>query len=517
MDDNEVTFGRFRLRLGQRELMRDGAPLRLGGRALEILCVLASAKGEVVSKDELMAKVWPGVVVGENAIQVHVSALRKALDDGDVGQNHILTLTGRGYRLTGLDARPGPVTEPAYAQQGLAVPNKPSIAVLPFQNMSSDPEQEYFADGMVDDIISGLARIKWIFVIARNSSFAYKGKAVDLRHVGNELGVRYLLEGGVRKSGNRVRITCKLIEASTGAHLWVERYDRMLDDIFALQDEITMSVVGAIEPNVRKAEIERIRRKRPESLDAYDLVLRALPFVCHMMAEGASTAAPLLHKALELEPDYPFAHAALAWCYHCKFSRGTLHEEDRVAALHHATAAVAGNADDAAALAISGLVIWFDSGDASAALDLFERALALSNSNIFALCCSAASLAWMGKTELSVDHARRALRLSPFDPLNFQSNNALALSYLAAKQYAEALEAARRASQINPTFSVPLLLQTAALIGLGRHSEARHAAKRVLDVDPNFSVRKYRVVNGHVPEVFAPLAEAWRAAELPEG
>jgi TolB-like protein/Tfp pilus assembly protein PilF len=516
MDDDEVTFGRFRLRLENRELMRDGAPVRLGGRALEILCVLATAKGQLVSKDELMAKVWPGLVVGENAIQVHVSALRKAIEESDGEQSHILTLTGRGYRLVGLDKRPAPVNGSDAARLELALPNKPSIAILPFQNMSSDPEQEYFADGMVEDIVSGLARIKWIFVTARNSSFIYKGKAVDRRQVGNELGVRYLLEGGVRKSGNRVRITCKLIEASTGEHLWVEQYDRVLDDIFALQDEISMSVVGAIEPNVRKAEIDRIKRKRPESLDAYDLVLRAFPFVCQLMAEGAATAAPLLHRALAIEPDYPFAHAALAWCYHCKFSRGMLREEDRVAALHHAKAAVTGGADDATALAISGLVIWFDSGDAEAALDLFHRALALSNSSIFALCCSAAPLAWMGKTELAIDHAQRALRLSPFDPLNFLSNNALALSFLTTHRYAEALEAARRAAQINPTFSVPLLLQTAALVRLGRKDEARDVAKRVLILDPNFSARKYGVVNAHVPVVFAPLAEAWRAAGLPE-
>jgi DNA-binding winged helix-turn-helix (wHTH) protein len=180
MDDDEVTFGRFRLRLENRELMRDGAPLRLGGRALEILCVLASAKGQLVSKDELMAKVWPGSAVGENAIQVHVSALRKALEGGDGGRSHILTLTGRGYRLVGLGTPPTPVTRVNDAR--LTLPNKTSIAILPFRNMSSDPDQEYFADGMVEDIVSGLARIKWIFVTARNSSFIYKGKlSIDSR------------------------------------------------------------------------------------------------------------------------------------------------------------------------------------------------------------------------------------------------------------------------------------------------------------------------------------------------
>ena len=188
--------------------------------------------------------------------------------------------------------------------------------------MSADPEQEYFADGIVEDIITGLSRIRWLFVIARNSSFIYKGKAVDVKQVGRELGVRYVLEGGVRRAGNRIRITAQLVDAETGAHLWAERYDRLLDDIFAVQDEITMSVIGAIEPSLRKAEIERIKRKRPDSLDAYDLVLRALPFLYSAMPGGVATAIPLLEKALELEPDYARAQADLAWCLHHRFSRG---------------------------------------------------------------------------------------------------------------------------------------------------------------------------------------------------
>jgi TolB-like protein len=516
MNGKEVSFGLFRLDLEQRELSRNGTRMRLRSRALEILCVLASAKGEVVTKDELMARVWPGVVVEENVIQVHVSALRKALDEEKSGQSHVVTVPGRGYRLVGLQPPPRAISAEPDSKRHLALPDRPSIAVLPFQNMSSDPEQEYFADGMVEDIIAGLSRIKWLFVIARNSSFVYKGKAVDIRQAGRELGVRYLLEGGVRKSGNRVRITSQLIEAETGTHLWVERYDRLLDDIFAVQDEITMSVIGAIEPNLRKAETERVKRKRPDNLDAYDLFLRSLPFVSSMMAESAAPAIPLLEKALELEPNYASAHAALAWCLHCRFSRGLLREEDRAAALLHAGAAIAGGGDDATALAISGLVIWFDNHDSTTALDLFDRALALSTSNIFVFCCSAAPLAWMGKTDLAIERAQRALRLSPFDPMNFLSYDALALSYLQIGRNDEALAAAWRAAACNPSFSVPQLLQAAALVRLGRNEDAKAAAQRVLKLDPTFTVRKYSVVNGHVEAVFAPLAEAWRAAGLPE-
>jgi TolB-like protein/Flp pilus assembly protein TadD len=511
--DPEVCFGRFRLDLEKRTLWRDETPVRLGSRALDILSVLAAARGEVVSKDKLMAEVWPGLVVEENNIQVHISALRKALGEGGGGQSYVVTVPSRGYRLLGVQpSAERAVTDP---QGPLAIPDKPSIAVLPFLNMSNDPEQDYFADGIVEDIITGLSRIKWFFVIARNSSFIYKGMPTDVKRVGRELGVRYVLEGSVRKAENRVRITAQLIEAETGNHLWAERYDRLLDDIFAVQDEITMSVIAAIEPNLRKAEIERVKRKRPESLDAYDLVLRALPFVYSMMATGAAAAIPLLERALKLDPDYAHAHAPLAWCYHFRFSRGGLLEEDRLAAVRHARAAIA-DGDDATALAIAGLVIWFDERDAATSCNLFDRALAISESNIFALCCSAVALAWMGQSEPAVERARRALRHSPFDSLNYMSYDALAVAYFHTQRYEEARDAAQRAIESNPLFSVPHTLLAAALVRLGSSMEARAAAQRALALNPTFTVSGYGITVGHVPTLFASFAEAWRAAGMPD-
>jgi TolB-like protein len=206
--------------------------------------------------------------------------------------------------------------------------------------MSGDAEQDYFADGMVEDIITGLARMKWLFVIARNSSFAYKGKSVDVKQAGRELGVRYVLEGSVRRMANRMRVTGQLIEAETGRHIWADRYDRTLDDVFALQDELTMSVVAAIEPSLRQAEIERVKRKRPENLDAYDLVLRAIPHVYPSMPEEAAKALPLLERALEMEPDYALAHGFAAWSNEILFARGGRHEENRLGAIRHAHAAL---------------------------------------------------------------------------------------------------------------------------------------------------------------------------------
>lgn len=509
-----VNFGPFRLDFGLRQLSRDGRPIRLGSRALDILSTLAAAGGEIVTKDELMERVWTGLVVEESNLQVHVSALRKALGERD-GAIHVVTVPGRGYRLMGVRPPQTVGSEPARTENA-AASERPSIAVLPFQNMSNDPNQDYFADGMVEEIIAGLARIKWLLVIARNSTFTYKGKAVDVRQVGNELGVRYLLEGSVRKSADRLRITAKLIEAETRAQLWTERYDTALDDVFAVQDEIAMSVIGAIEPGLRKVEINRVRRKRPESLDAYDLVLQALPFVYNMMPERSGPAIPLIEKALVFEFDYPLAHAVLAWCFHFRFSRGGLHEGDRAMAIRHARAAVSGGSDDATTLAIAGFVIWFDAHDIPMAFDLFDRALALSNSNVVALCTSAVALAWMGKSDEAIERAQRALRLSPFDSLNYLSFQALAGANFHAGRFNEAEAAARRAVESNPYFSVPYAYLSAALVRLGRLSEARHAAKHLKALDPGFTVRRFATTVGVVPAVFDSFAEAWRAAGLPD-
>ena len=236
MVEGEVSFGRFRLDLAQRKLRRDDKRVRLGGRALDILCVLASAGRAIVSKDDLMSRVWPGVVVEENNLQVHIRALRRVLEEDQDGESCIVTVPGRGYRLL-RPPQPPAVAEPA-PESSLPLPDKPSLAVLPFVNLSGDPAQEYFADGMVEEITSALSRIRWLFVVARTSSFAYKGQAADVKRVGRELGVRYVLGGTVRKGGNRVRITAQLIDAETGGHLWADHFKGRLEDVFDLQDKV---------------------------------------------------------------------------------------------------------------------------------------------------------------------------------------------------------------------------------------------------------------------------------------
>ena len=303
------------------------------------------------------------------------------------------------------------------ARQGTgAFPHKPSIAVLPFQNMSGDPEQEYFADGIVEDIITGLSRIHWLFVIARNSSFTYKGKAVDVRQVGRELGVRYVLEGSVRKAGNRVRITAQLIEAATGAHLWADRFDGALEDIFDLQDQITDKVVAIVEPSLQRSEIERSRRKRPDSLDAYDLFLRAVPYTASQTAEDGKAAIRYLEEALRIEPDYPAAHALAAWCYEWCYSRGGFQEADKEAALRHARAALVGGTDDATALAIAGFVTTMLSQDHEAGLSAIERALALNPSCATALYLGAITNAFAGHPAAAVGAGQPRVAPQPVRP-----------------------------------------------------------------------------------------------------
>lgn len=397
-----------------------------------------------------------------------------------------------------------------------ASPDKPSIAVLPFANMSGDPEQEYFADGMVEEIITGLSRIKWLAVISRNSSHIYKNKPVPAKEAAEKFGVRYVLEGGVRKSGNRIRITAQLIDAETGAHLWAEKYDRLLDDVFALQDEITMCVLGAIEPNLRKAEIERVKRRRPSNLSAYDLVLRALPHVYASMPKETEAAIPLLEQALLLEPDYGAAQAFLALCFHVRFSRGGLDPVDRAAAIRLARAAVARGNDDATSIAVAAFVIALNEHDAATALPLFDRALELSSSNAFALACSAQALAFMGRSERAIERGERAIRLSPFDALNYRAYLALAVAHFHEQQYGEATEAARNVIAINPGFSFGYALLAASLVRLGEADAAQVATRSVLERQPSFTIRGFAAVAEFDAAVFKPLADAWRDAGLPQ-
>jgi adenylate cyclase len=456
----------------------------------------------------LQAMAEPGGICISRAVREQVGE-KLDLDYADLGEHKVKNIARPVHVFrVGTVARQDEKT-------ALALPDKASIAVLPFNNMSGDAEQDYFADGMVEDIITGLARIKWLFVIARNTTFVYKGRAVDVKQVARELGVHYVLEGSVRKAGSRVRITGQLIEAASGAHLWAERYDRALDDVFALQDEITLNVVGAIEPSLRLAEIGRVKRKRPDNLDAYDLVLRALPLTYNAVSEDVAKALPLLERALALEPDYALAHAMVGWCHEQRLLRDVLNAEVREAALRHAHAAVAVGADDATALGLAGFVISLLEHDTDTGIDALERALALSPSNAVALGFGAIALAWAGESERTIEWAERALRLSPFDPFRSRPLHALSLANFTAGRFEAAADAARRAIQVNPGFSLRHVMLAAALVRLGRGAEAKAAAERALALDPGLSVALIARMIGR-PQVSAALIAACREAGLPD-
>ena len=452
----------------------------------------------------------PGTIcLSDNAYQQIKGKL--AIDVTDMGEQQLKNIA-QPVRVYGI--RPGGAG--AAARPALSLPDRPSIAVLPFQNMSGDPEQDYFVDGMVEDIITGLSRIKWLFVIARNSTFTYKGRAVDVKQVGRELGVRYVLEGSVRKAADRVRITGQLIDTATGAHIWAERYDRKSDDIFALQDEITLSVVGAIEPSLRLAEIERVKRKRSDSLDAYDLVLQTQHDVYARTPERAAKALLLLERALAHDPTYALAHAYAAECYHTLFQRGGLRDKNRTASIRHAEAAIAHGHDDASALAFAGFVIGMDKHDRAAAFTAFEAALAVGPSSALTYILGSVILVFGGEAERAIEWAERGVRLSPLDPYRASAFCATSFAHFHRGRYAESVDAGRKAVQATPGFSVCHMALAAPLAKLGRFEEANAVAARVLELQPTFRCSTQFSGVGCVPALAAALTEMLCAAGLPD-
>jgi TolB-like protein len=500
------------LDVARRELRRRGEAVTLEPQVFDLLVHLIRNRDRVVSKDDLLDSVWGGRIVSESTLTSRINAARKAIGDSGDAQRLIRTLPRKGIRFV------GEVTEAHPAEPPLpdTPPGRASIAVLPFDNLSGDRTQEYFADGIVEEIITGLSRIKWLFVISRNSTLIWKGKRVDVKTVGRDLGVRYLLQGSVRRSGNHVRVTGQLIETATAAHVWADRYEGILGDIFRLQDEMTMSVIGAVEPTLRRAEVERVRRKRPDSLDAYDLFLRALPLAATAMPESADKALYFLQEAIRLEPNYAAVHGFIAWCHEQRYLRGGLHAETRQAALVHAHAAIETGSDDAMALAMGGFVVGVLERDYEMALEAIDRSLALSPSLALAFGFSSIIRAWMAEDSTAIEHARIGIRLSPYDPLVYLPYVGLAYAHLFAGNFVEAASAASRASAANPRFSVPRYLHTAALVRLGRLDEAKAMADVLLGLQPDFTISGLISGNITTPVRMGMLADALHRAGLPK-
>jgi TolB-like protein/class 3 adenylate cyclase len=401
----------------------------------------------------------------------------------------------------------------------LPLPDKPSIAVLPFANMSGDPEQEYFADGMVEEIITALSRIRWLFVIARNSSFTYKGQAVDVKQVGRELGVRYVLEGSVRKAGGRVRITGQLIDTSTGAHLWADRFHGALDDIFELQDQVASGVVGAIEPRLRQSEIERVSRKPTESLDAYDLYLRALALRDTHTDESMRDAIALLKRALAIDPNYVPAKAAIGWSrlHQRSHGRSPISEVEVAEAVAWARQALEAGKDDPEALWMAAFTLFYFAGERAIAATAIDRALALNPNSAHA---------WMVRGYVSLPESaaaieafERAIRLNPLDRLERGFIGGIAVAHLFARRYEQALDWSVRALLEEPGYPAALRTKAIASAYLDRIEEAREAVRQLLDAQPWNTLARtgqfYARLFGS-QEAAAIYVEGLRKAGLPE-
>lgn len=462
-----------------------------------------------------MSRVWPGAIVEDNALQVHVSALRKALGEDVGSQRHIVTVPGRGYRFVSEPA--GPNAAPIPPSSATPLPDKPSIAVLPFANMSGGPEQDYFADGIVEDIITALTRVPSLLVLARNSSFAYKSRPIDIRQVGRELGVRYLLDGSVRKASARLRISGQLIQADTGIHLWAEQFDGNLADIFALQEEITARVVGALVPNLQRAEIERARRKPPESLDAYDLYLRALACRHTMTREGCDEALRLLEQSLTLDAAFVSAAMLASTIWALRVSQGwSLIEHAQAEALRYARLAVRLDPHDAEALATLARWIAQSGHGYEEARSLAERSIAVDPNSARVWRNSGFVFVYMGEPETALDYLQRGLRFNPRDSWAHDSWSGVALALIQLQRDQDALAAARNAVQLNPRFTTALRALAAALALVGHFDEAREVVQRLLELDPTCSLAAIKARYGYSKRASQRYFDGLRRAGLPE-
>ena len=419
-------------------------------------------------------------------------------------------------RMNASGSAAAPIEPPVESTQALALPDKPSIAVLPFENMSGDPEQEYFADGMVEEIITALSRFKWLFVIARNSSFTFKGRAVDVKEVGRRLGVRYVLEGSVRKASGRVRIIGQLIDAVTGTHIWADRFERDLTDIFALQDEVTVAVVSAIQPKLLQTEIAMATRRRPENLTAYDFYLRAMQQFYLTTREGEAETIRLAHRALELDPRFGVV-AAMAGVSHMRnvlWGYAADPQFERKEAVRLLRLALSVDDGDPETLAWAAVILANMVGDCESSVELADRAVALNPNSHQAWSNRGWVYRIAGLSEEAVRSFERAMRMSPVDPRLRLAFAGMGMALIELGRFDEAIVVGKKALRKNPSFSPAYRCLASAFAHLGRDAEAREAAARLLEVDPAFTISALIARGGYSNSKV--LIEGLRKAGLPE-
>src|SRR5579883_3120890 len=495
--DEEITFGRFTLDFGRPELRCDGRPVRIHRRALGILCALAEAKGEIVSKDELMARLWPGRIVEEGNLHVHVSALRKSLDEHGEGHGLVVTVPGRGYRLAELNGRrPAPLAEGC-----LPLPDKPSIAVMPFANLSGDSNQDYFADGMVEEIVTALSRIRSLFVIARNSTSTYKGRSLDPKQIGRELGVRYVLKGSVRKGEGRVRIAVQLIEAERAAHLWADHFDGSLEDVFDLQDQVAIKVAGVIEPAVQSAEVRRAAARPRNNPTAYDLYLHALPATRSWEKKDYLEALDRLGQAIELDPGYGPALALSAVYHQALCAAGWTDDPEATGqkAICLARLAVRNAGADAATLARAAWILSSLGEDIDVAMALMDQSLRLNPSFADGWRWSGWLRLWAGLPDVAIDHLERSRRLNPLAP-GGGTLMAIGVAHFFARRLEQARATLLQSLQEHPGWVPTNRFLAACCAHLGQFDEAKVIVERLRSMT----------------SVVLPSADHWRDPEQRE-
>jgi TolB-like protein len=498
----KFSFSGYALDTDRRELRRGSEPVAVEPQVFDLLIYLLMNRERVVSKDDLIAAVWGGRIVSDSTLTSRINAARKAIGDSGEQQKLIRTIARKGLRFVGAvevrsdDGQPDPAgalapppdTDPNRPRSTLPRPDRPAIAVLPFINMSGDPEQEYFSDGISEDIITALSKLRWFFVIARNSSFIYKGRAVHIRQIADEVGVGYVVEGSVRKAGDRVRITVQLNDVATGSHIWAERYDRGLADVFAVQDEIAEAIVAAIEPQIYAAENFRAQRKPPNSLDAWDLVMRALSHYWRVTRQDNLVAQALLEKAIAIDPDYGQALGVLAASHSFSAHMGWADMETAVPLAERAALAaiLADSEDPWAHYALGCAYLYKRNFDDS--LAEFELALRLNPNFSLAQGYHGLVLTYCGRWEEGIVAARRALRLSPRDPYASIYCGIAAYAYYVGQDYEEAIRLAREGIRQRSDFVGAHRVLTAAAGMAGQLDAARAALQELRRAQPNISL-----------------------------
>jgi TolB-like protein/Flp pilus assembly protein TadD len=514
-------FENYAVDTDRRELRHGSELVSVEPQVFDLLSYLIRNRERVVSRDDLVEAVWGGRIVSESALTTRINAVRGAIGDSGRDQRLIKTIPRRGVRFIGAvnEVEAKPSRPQSNMRSPLALPDRPSIAVLPFPNISGDPDQEYFADGMTEEVITALSRCAWLFVIARNSSFTYKGKAVDVRQVGHELGVRYVLEGSVRRAGNRLRFAGRLVDASSGTHIWSERFEGDMSDVFTLQDRFTESVVAAIEPKLQIAEIERLKQKPAANLDAYDLLLRAQQLEYEFSEESLAAALRCLKQALAIDPSYAPAMAFAAYCYAGGSIQGWSQNivVEAAEGLRLASRALELGRDDGNVLWMAAYATRRLAQDVERARELAHRALELNPNSAIAMAVAGWMEAELGHSRKALELLSRAQRLSPRDPRGWFMASGVALAHIVDGHFDEAAACARMAVDQNPRSTIALRFLAGCLARLGQKEKAASALRDMLKIEPNLTRAKLRARLVGIDEgVWSKVAEGLRLAGLPE-